>query len=56
MALARPLSTRPRNVGVSPSWMQHGKGYSAPSGPLLRTFAFTHSSVNGVKSAPGALR
>ena len=45
-----------RNDGVSPSWMQQGWGYSFPSGPLLLMFAFTHSSVNVVKSAPGALR
>ena len=36
MKLARPLLIRPRNDGVSPSWMQQGTGYSLPSGPLLR--------------------
>jgi hypothetical protein len=34
--------------------MQHGTGYSFPSGPLLRMLALTHASVNVVKSAPGA--
>ncbi len=45
---------RPRNAGVSPSWMQHGTGYNLPSGPLLLMLAFTQASVKVVKSAPGA--
>jgi hypothetical protein len=36
--------------------MQQGYGYSFPSGPLFLMFAFTQSSENVLKSAPGALR